>query len=83
MEIISLNPVAVLHRDGVIRTQHGVGEDLVVGHLDVVDGDTEAQNRLMIGYSNATALRTFGPTQLELPTFAGPPATAQSMHSHT
>lgn len=28
------------------RTQHDVGEDLVVGHLDVADGDTQAKNLL-------------------------------------
>jgi hypothetical protein len=27
-----------------ILTQHDVAENLVVGHLDVADGDTEAQN---------------------------------------
>ena len=28
------------------RTQHDVGEDLVVGHLDVADGDAQAKNLL-------------------------------------
>ena len=28
------------------RTQHDVGEDLVLGHLDVTDGDTQAENLL-------------------------------------
>ena len=29
-----------------IRTQHDVGKDLVVVHLDVADGDTQAENLL-------------------------------------
>ena len=28
------------------RTQHDVGEDLVLGHLDVADGNTQAENLL-------------------------------------
>ena len=28
------------------RTQHDVAEDLVLGHLDVADGDTQAENLL-------------------------------------
>ena len=31
---------------GRVRTQHDVGEDLVVGHLDVADSDTQAKNLL-------------------------------------
>lgn len=30
------------------RTQHDVGKDLVVGHLDVADGDTQAKNLLKL-----------------------------------
>ena len=29
-----------------VRTQHDVGKNLVVGHLDVADGDTQAENLL-------------------------------------
>ena len=29
-----------------IRTQHDIGKDLVVVHLDVADGDTQAENLL-------------------------------------
>lgn len=28
------------------RTQHDIGQDLVIGHLDVADGDTKAENLL-------------------------------------
>ena len=31
---------------GERRTQHDVGKDLVVGHLNVADGDTQAENLL-------------------------------------
>ena len=30
------------------RTQHDVGKDLVVGHLDVANGDTQAENLLKL-----------------------------------
>jgi len=29
-----------------VRTQHDVGKNLVLGHLDVADGDTQAENLL-------------------------------------
>ena len=29
-----------------MRTQHDVAENLVLGHLDVADGDTQAENLL-------------------------------------
>ena len=32
--------------DGGVRTQHDVAENLVLSHLDVADGDTQAENLL-------------------------------------
>lgn len=33
-------------REVKIRTQHGVGEDLILSHLNMTDGNTQAQNLL-------------------------------------
>ena len=35
-------------RDETGRTKHDVGEDLVIVHLDVADGDTQAENLLQL-----------------------------------
>ena len=35
-----------MRRDETGRTKHDVAEHLVVGHLDVADGDTQAENLL-------------------------------------
>ena len=37
-----------MRRDGTGRTKHDVGEDLVVVHLDVADGDTQAEDLLQL-----------------------------------
>ena len=37
---------AVVDRKEGIRTQHDVAENLVLSHLDVADGDTQAENLL-------------------------------------
>ena len=37
-----------VRRDRTRRTQYDVGEDLVVGHLDVADGDTQTENLLQL-----------------------------------
>lgn len=39
-------PVLLEERDEEVDGEHDVGEQLVVGHLDVADGDTEAQDLL-------------------------------------
>lgn len=40
-----------MSRRGRIRTQHDVSENLVVVHLDVADGDTEAQDLLKLEFN--------------------------------
>ena len=37
-----------VRRDRTRRIQYDVGEDLVVGHLDVADGDTQTENLLQL-----------------------------------
>ena len=39
------------------RTQHDVGEHLVVGHLDVADGDTQAKNLLELELDGGAHLK--------------------------
>jgi len=39
-------PVLLEEGDEEVDAQHDVGEDLVLGHLDVTDGDTQAENLL-------------------------------------
>jgi hypothetical protein len=41
-------PVLLKEGDQEVDGQHGVGEDLVIGHVDVADGDTEAENLLKL-----------------------------------
>jgi hypothetical protein len=39
-------PALLKKRDEVVNGQHDVSEDLLVGHADVSDGDTHAENLL-------------------------------------
>ena len=38
------------------RTQHDVAENLVIGHLDVTDGDTQAKDLLKLELDGRTDL---------------------------
>ena len=40
--------IITIQEEGTRRTQHDVGEDLVVVHLDVADGDTQAEDLLQL-----------------------------------
>ena len=42
--------------DGGVRTQHDVAENLVLSHLDVSDGDTQAENLLELELDRRTNL---------------------------
>ena len=41
----------------MLRTQHDVSEDLVVGHLDVTNSNTQAKNLLELELDRGTDLR--------------------------
>lgn len=41
-------PVLLQKRDEEVDGKHRVGDELVIGHLDVADGDTEAENLLQL-----------------------------------
>lgn len=46
VERLDVLPVLLEERDEEVDRKHGVGEDLLLVHLDVADGDTEAENLL-------------------------------------
>ena len=39
-------PALLQERDEVVDGQHDVGDELLLGHLDVADGDTHAEHLL-------------------------------------
>lgn len=41
-------PSLLQERDEVVDAQHDVGDQLVLGHLNVSDGDTHAKNLLQL-----------------------------------
>lgn len=46
VERVDVLPVLLEEGDQEVDRQHGVGDDLVLGHVDVADSDAQAENLL-------------------------------------
>lgn len=56
VERLDVLPLLLEERDEEVDGKHDVGQQLVVGHLDVADGDTEAENLLELELDGALDL---------------------------
>ncbi len=56
VERLDVLPLLLKKRDQEVDGKHDVGEQLVVGHLDVANGDTEAENLLELELDGALDL---------------------------
>ena len=56
MERLDILPMLLKKRDEEVDGKHDVGEELIIRHLDVADGDTEAENFLKLELDGALDL---------------------------
>ena len=56
MERADVLPVLLEQRNQEVDGEHDVGSDLVLGHVDVSDGDTKAENLLELELDSALDL---------------------------
>ena len=59
-ERLDVLPVLLEEGDEEVDTQHGVGEDLIGGHLDVSDGDSETEDLLKLELDGGTNFQNLG-----------------------
>jgi len=56
-QALDVLPVLLQQRHEEVDRQHDVAEELVLGHLDVADGDTQAENLLQLELDGGADLR--------------------------